>query len=84
MSVAVKKKTEKKQGAYKQIIEMIKVYTKSKCRDVEIAKRLMKIVEYENSFLLGITEIFSNNLDYIFRYVYLVAFIVQVTGHYIY
>lgn len=83
VSKAVKKDIEKKHEAYKQIIDMIKSYTKQKSTDVEIGKRLKKIVEIENSFLLGITETFSNNLDYIFRYLYVVAYLLQIAGHYV-
>ena len=60
---------------YKTMIKMIDRYTKEKQYDRDITKRLRKIVEKENSFILGMTETFSNNLDYIFRYLYLIGFI---------
>jgi hypothetical protein len=59
---------------------MIEKYTQEKNYDREIVKRLKKIVEKENSFILGMTESFSNNLDYIFRYLYLIGFICMMAG----
>ena len=40
----------------------------------EIGRLLYRIIELENSFITGMTETFSNNLDYVFRYLYAIAF----------
>ena len=67
------------QSSYQYIMKKLNEYTKEKGFSKDIVRRIKRIIELENSFLLGITEIFSNNLDYIFRYLYVVAFILQVT-----
>ena len=63
-------------------MSMMQSYTKKTVMNLEIKRRLHRVIEYENSFLLGITEIFSNNLDYIFRYLYIIAFVLQVAIQY--
>ena len=67
------------QSSYQYIMKKLNEYTKEKGFSKDIVRKIKRIIELENSFLLGITEIFSNNLDYIFRYLYVVAFILQVT-----
>ena len=60
---------------YTQLIKMLERYTKEKFYNKEVAQRLKRIVERENSFMIGMTETFANNLDDIFRYLYLIAYI---------
>jgi len=38
-----------------------------------------KIIKLENSFLYGLTETITNNLDYNFRYLFLIAWIMQIS-----
>lgn len=60
---------------YKSIVRMIVRYSKQKNFNKEVAKRLTRIVSEENSFLMGMTETFASNLDYIFRFVYLISYL---------
>jgi hypothetical protein len=68
---------------YRNIIKMIDIYSRGKNYDKQITKRLKKIVEKENSFILGMTETFSNNLDYIFRYLYLIGLTLMIAGQFV-
>ena len=61
----------------------MKEFFEEKGYKAEIALRLRKIVRKENSFLLGFTEIIANNFDYIFRYLYAMAFLFLMSGQFI-
>jgi hypothetical protein len=61
-------------------MKMLNEYSASKGFSNEIVKRIKRIIELEYSFLYGMCETFSNNFDYIFRYLFLVAFILQIGG----
>ena len=50
----------------------------------EIAFKIRRILVKENCFLIGFTEIISNNFDFVFRYLYAVAFLLLMAGQYIY
>jgi len=39
---------------------------------------VLNVIKMEHSFIYGLTETFSNNLDFVFRYLYQVFFMMQV------
>lgn len=45
---------------------------------VPIARKVQRILEIENSFILGFCETVKCNLDLLFRYLYFTAFLLQV------
>jgi hypothetical protein len=44
----------------------------------ELGIRIRKIIRKENSFLLGMTEVITLNFDYIFRYLYAMAYLLMI------
>lgn len=61
----------------------IEDFTKNATNNQEVLIRLRKIIRRENSFLYGMSEVISGNFDYVFRYVYVVAFILLIAIQYI-
>lgn len=43
-----------------------------------VSRKMQRVIEIENSFLYGLCETVKFNFDYVFRYLYFVAFITQV------
>jgi len=48
----------------------------------EVMIRMAKIIRKENSLMLVVTEAIANNFDYVFRYIYLVAVILLMSGQF--
>jgi hypothetical protein len=55
-------------------------YTQMKKYKKKLAYRMRRIMRKENAFILGLSEIISNNFDYIFRYLYAAAFLLLMAG----
>jgi hypothetical protein len=63
----------------KQIIKDVVVNFEEKhLIPAKIARKVQRIMEIENSFKYGFCETVKFNLDFIFRYLYFVAFMIQV------
>jgi hypothetical protein len=48
--------------------------------DKEVSRRLLRILELEFSSLYGLAETISHNLDYIFRYLFIIAYLLMVSS----
>ena len=46
---------------------------------IDIRRKFIRILELEDSFSIGRKEVFSNNLDFAFRWLYLLAFILLLS-----
>ncbi len=69
---------DKKNAKYDALMERLNEVAEQKGLDPAMSRKLKRILYLENSFMLGLTEVVSNNLDYVFRYIYLIAFGLQV------
>lgn len=44
---------------------------------------MRQIIRKENSFFLGAAEVIANNLDFVFRYIYAVAYILFIASYFL-
>lgn len=65
---------------FSQMMNHLTNFSKSHILGHEVLIRLRKIMRKENSFLYGFCEVISRNIDYVFRYLYAVAFILLMAG----
>lgn len=71
----MKTENEIKKG---KIIRETITHLKKEMIPLPIARKVQRILEIENSFLLGFCETVKFNLDLLFRYLYFTAFLLQV------
>ena len=63
---------------FKKIMSAMQTYVENQGYKEEIGIRIRKIIRKENSFLLGMTEVITLNFDFLFRYLYAVAFLLAM------
>ena len=62
----------------KYLIDNVKELGSAKNFNDEMVKRMKKIVDIEDSVLLGVSEVLAHSLDMLFRYVYFIAYMLML------
>ena len=59
-------------------MDNVKELSAAKNFNDEMIKRMKKIIDIEDSLLLGVSETLAHSLDMLFRYVYFIAYILML------
>ncbi len=64
-------------------MEIMLEKTKERDFSESLAFKIRTIIRKENSFILGFSEVISNNLDFVFRYLYAGAYLLMIAAEFI-